>query len=65
MLLHVNGALYHPLYMYIYLVRKHVLKRGRLGQSQVKERCITECIFIRPLQTKGGIEIDKICNKPW
>ena len=31
------------------------LKRGMLGQSQEKERCITECIYIRPLQTQGGI----------
>ena len=36
----VNGELYHPLYMYIYWARKQVLKRGSLGQSQEKMRCM-------------------------
>ena len=36
MLLQVNGALYHSLYMYIYWARKQVLKEGYFGAKSRK-----------------------------
>ena len=36
MLRQVNGALYRPLYMYIYWARKHVFKEGSVGAKSRK-----------------------------
>ena len=62
MLLQVNGALYHSLFMYIILGAETCFEGG-VGCGKVKKKRGV-CIYIRPLQTQGGTCIDKVCKKP-